>query len=375
MIKIKNLKIWQWMIAAVGVVGLTGFFLINDRQFNQEGDGLLNSTADGMTDGTEALQKSIDETPEGGTLRIPPGDYLVSKNPDLTAVTGYGESHFALKVSKPITIIMDDVVLRTSANDDYGVFWVYGTSDVHLQGGSLIGEKLPDDGSLVSNIAVLFQETQNSSVEGMYMKNHSQGVHLHHSHYNTVRNVTSEFNFGSGIINFASDYNLIESCHVRNSGDGHLSLYGVGQRNLVQDCTVIEDREGFDIEQGITVESERFSTVRNNTVTGFYYGIDVKNDARGNIIDSNTVYNNKYNIAIRPGDGGVNLLTPSSDIQIINNMVANPKGDSTYGIYVGTGTGHLVRGNTLEEGHLVISDESLKMEFMNENNFLEGAGH
>ncbi|HSI68459.1 MAG TPA: right-handed parallel beta-helix repeat-containing protein [Planococcus sp. (in: firmicutes)] len=367
------------MIAAVGVVGLTSFFIINDKLFNQEGapdeNGLLNVSTEGLVDETENLQSAIDDTPEGGTLRVPPGEYMLSKNPDLTAVTAYGESHFALKVSKPMTIIMDDVVFVTSANDKYGVFWVYDTSDVHLQGGSLIGDEFPDNGTFISSIAVLLQDTQNSSVDGMYMKNHSQGVHLHHSNNNTVRNVTTEFNFGSGIINFASNFNLIESCDVRNSGDGHLSLYGVGENNRIVGCTVTEDREGYDYEQGITVESEYYSTIENNTISGFYYGIDIKNDAQGNVIDSNRTFNNKYNIAIRPGDDGENLMTSSSDIQITNNIAVDPREGSSYGIYIGIGEGHEITGNTLNEGHLVISDEEMEMEFMDQNTFVEGAGH
>lgn len=366
------------MIAAVGVVGLA-FFFVSDRLSKEDGaageNGLLKFSAEGLTDETENLQLAIDDTPEGGTLRVPPGEYLLSKNPELTAVTGYGESHFALKVSKPMTIIMEDVVFVTSPSDKYGVFWINDTSDVHLRGGSLIGDEFPDKGTFVSSIAVLLQDTENSSIEDMYMKNHSQGVHLHHSNNNTVRNVTSEFNFGSGIINFASNYNLIESCTIRNSGDGHLSLYGVGENNRVVGCTVTEDREGYDYEQGITVESEYYSTIENNTISGFYYGIDVKNDAQGNIIDSNRAYNNKYNIVIRPGDDGENLLTASSDIQITNNIVIDPREGSSYGIYVAIGEGHEISGNTLIEGQLVISDEEMRSEFMGQNTFVADDDH
>ena len=322
-----------------------------------------------MTDDTQAIQAAIDETPVGGTLEIPPGVYKVTKNPQHKAVTGYGESYFALKIMKPITIEMEEVTFLTDTDDEYGVFWIHNTSEVHLKGGILMGEYLPD-ASLTSHIAVLLQDTQNSLVENVYTKNFSQGIHLHHSNNNVIRKVTAEYNYGSGIINFASDQNLIESCVVRNSGDGHLSLYGGGEDNHVVNCVVTEERPGKTDQQGITVESEKNSLIEKNTVSGFYYGIDVKNGAEGNVIKENNTFNNEYNIAVRPGDGGNNLQTPSHDIEILNNLALSPRGSSHYGIYVGIGEGHVIKGNTLNENHLIITDKELLSDYA-EQNFYE----
>ena len=191
------------------------------------------------------------------------------------------------------------------------------------------------------------------------MKNFSQGVHLNHSDHNIVRKVTSEFNYGSGIINFGSSHNLIDSCVVRNSGDGHLSLYGGGEDNHVVNCMVTEDRPGYDDQQGITVESETGSLIENNTVSGFYYGIDVKNASESNIIESNIAFNNEYNIAVRGGDGGNNLQLPSYNTQILNNMAVDPRENSSYGIYVGAGDGHVVIGNTVNIGNLILPKEDM----------------
>src|SRR5690606_35226534 len=124
----------------------------------------------------------------------------------------------------PITIVMDEVIFKTETERNHGVFWIHRTSDVHLKGGFLLGDKLPKAKSLVTNIAVLIHRSDNSSIENMYTKNFSQGIHLHRADHNVVRKVTAEYNTGSGIISFASDYNLIDSCVVRNSSDGHLSL-------------------------------------------------------------------------------------------------------------------------------------------------------
>lgn len=364
-------KITRWLLFLIGISGLTIIFIAGQNfwlaekqidakmQFGAEGDG--------MADDTQAIQKAIDETPIGGTVQIPPGIYKLNKNPELKASTGYGDSYFALKISKPITIIMDQAIFKTASDGEYGVFWISDTADVHLKGGFLMGDKLPESGSLISNVAILLQDSQESSIENVYTKNYSQGIHLHHADDNVLRNVTSESNFGSGIINFASDYNTIESCIVRNSGDGHLSLFGGGKRNLVKGCVVTEDRPGYTDQQGITVESETESVIEKNTVSGFYYGIDIKNGAESNIIEGNLTYNNEFNIAIRPGDGGENLMTPSHNISIINNLAVNPREGSERGIYVNVGGGHVIEGNTVEENTLILRDEELRMVFQKEN--------
>ena len=366
----------KWLLFLLGMIGValvffTGkLFLLEENridagvQFEAEGDG--------VTDDTRAIQRAIDETPIGGTIHIPPGIYKLSKNPDFKASTGYGDSYFALKVSKPITIIMEQAIFKTESKGEYGVFWITDTADVHLKGGFLLGDELPKSGSLISNIAILLQDSHKSSIENVYTKNYSQGIHLHHANDNIVRNVTSEFNYGSGIINFASDYNTIESCVVRNSGDGHLSLFGGGKQNLVKGCVVTEDREGYTDQQGITIESEKESVIEKNSVSGFYYGIDVKNGADSNIIVGNLTYDNEFNIAVRPGDGGNNLMTPSHNIRIFNNLAINPREDSERGIYVNVGKGHQIQGNTVEENNLIIRDEKLRKVYKKDNFFVKG---
>lgn len=361
----------RWLLSLLGIYGLTIALLIGENLFFDEeqidAKTQFGAEGDGMTDDTQAIQTAIDETPIGETLHIPAGLYKLSKNPDLKARTGYGESSFALKISKPITIKMDGAIFQTDADGEYGVFWITDTADVHIDGGFLMGDKIPESGSLVSNIAILLQDSQESSIENVYTKNYSQGIHLHHANDNLLRNVTSEFNYGSGIINFASDYNTIESCVVRNSGDGHLSLFGGGKHNVVKGCVVQEDRPGFTDQQGITVESEKNSLVEKNKVSGFYYGIDIKNGAESNTIKANLVFDNEFNIAVRPGDGGNNLMTPSHNISIINNLAINPREDSERGIYINVGEGHVVKGNTVEENQLILRDEELRAVYQKEN--------
>lgn len=362
-------------LVLLGMAGFSYLFLVMEKMTQdkdeQNGPESYSASLDGAEDKTLELQTAIDDTPAGGTLEIPPGVYNLSKNPEHKATTGYGDSYFALKISKPITILMEEAIFKTDTDDEYGVFWVDKTKDVHLKGGFLMGERIPERGSLTTHIGILFLYTSDSSIENTYLKNYSQGIHLNHSHHNIVENITSEFNSASGIINFDSDDNLIDSCVVRNSGDGHVSLYGGGKDNHVLNCLVTEDRPGYEDQQGITVEGETSSLIEDNTVSGFYYGIDIKNDSKSNIIESNISFDNEYNIAVRGGDGGENLELPSYNTQILNNMVIDPRDKSSYGIYVGAGSGHVVIGNTLNFDNLIIPEEDLEI-YESQNYFVEG---
>lgn len=361
-------------LVLLAIAGFSYYLLSTESQMLENGteseQQRYNENIAKSEDSTAELQQSIDETPAGGTLEIPAGVYQVSKNPELKAVTEYGDSYFALKISKPITIIMEEAVFQTDTDDDYGVFWVNETENVHLKGGFLMGKQLPKDGTLISHIGILFLYTNNSSIENTYLKNFSQGVHLNHADHNMILKVTSEFNYGSGIISYDSDQNVIDSCVVRNSGDGHVSLYGGGEDNHVVNCMVTEDRKGFDDQQGITVEGEKGSLIENNTVSGFYYGIDVKNASESNVIESNIAFNNEYNIAVRGGDGGNNLQLPSYDTRILNNLAVDPRGNSSNGIFVDAGEGHVVIGNTLNFNNLIMPEKELAI-YESQNYFVE----
>ncbi|MCQ6558877.1 right-handed parallel beta-helix repeat-containing protein [Paenibacillus mendelii] len=308
-----------------------------------------------VDDDTSAIQSMIDRTPYGGKLVIPPGVYNLNKNQELAVNIDYGRSYSALKITKPITIIMDGVTFKTKTQNNHGIFWIYKASNVHLKGGSLLGDSMPTEGLLSSRVAVLVQESTGCTIENMKMNNFSQGINLFKTKKCTVKKVTTENNKGSGIISIRSKYSTIDSSIIRNSGDGHLSLYGGGRHNIVSNNIVSEDRPNKKFQQGITLELERYSTVINNTVSGFYYGIDVKNGSMLCNITRNTVTNNLFNIAVRAGDTNSKQL-PSNNIIILNNNVLNPrKVHPNAGIYVASasGIGHIIQGNHVNQGDLI----------------------
>ncbi|MFC5652868.1 nitrous oxide reductase family maturation protein NosD [Paenibacillus solisilvae] len=314
------------------------------------------AAGDGINDDTQAIQAAIDQVAEGGTVLIPPGVYRLTKNMKNKQVTGYGTSYSALKISRPVTILMEGAVFETETSHSYGVFWIYQASEVHLKGGSLKGDVLPADGIWSSRIGVLIQNSHHCSIEDMETFNYSQGINIYNSEYCTVRSFKTSYNMGSGIICFGSKYSLIDSCTISSCGDGHLSLFGGGQHNTVVNCFVSEDRPGYSSEQGITLERERNSLIKNNTVNGFYYGIDIKNGSDSCTIESNRTYNNQNNIAIRPGDGGGNGQAASNNISLKKNVTTNPRGVSpNASILIKAGTGHTLIENTINKNKLVLT--------------------
>jgi len=200
------------------------------------------------------------------------------------------------------------------------------------------------------------QESKHVTIEDMHLANLSQGINLTHSEKSIVRNVTAESNRGSGIINFISKYSIIEGNTIRNSGDGHLSLYGGGRNNTVINNTIVENRSAVTHHQGITLEKERDSVIKNNTVKGFYYGIDIKNGTNSCLIEGNIAFNNQYNIAIRPGDGGGNMQETSEKIRLYRNTATNQKKlqSSVAGILITVGKGHIVQENTIDQDGLLL---------------------
>ncbi|MGG1885854.1 right-handed parallel beta-helix repeat-containing protein [Priestia megaterium] len=310
---------------------------------------------DGITDDTQNIQKAIDEVPTGSTIIFPKGVYKVSNILKHKVVTGYGTSYSALKIDKSINVVLEDAIIETNSSEEYGIFWIYNTSDVTIKGGKIIGKKFPEEGSLTSRIGILIQNSENCLLKDIYLRNFTQGINLYFSSKNKLKNISTEYNRGSGIISFRSNDNLIKDCLIRNSSDGHLSLYGGGENNKVSSCTILEDRKNRKSEQGITIESEKNSTIKNTVVTGFYYGIDIKNGSESIIVKNNRSFNNQYNIAVRPGDPN-NLQTISNNIKIANNNVLDTREERpSGGIILSKGKGHIIEGNTINKNNLIVN--------------------
>ncbi|MFB9330028.1 right-handed parallel beta-helix repeat-containing protein [Paenibacillus aurantiacus] len=331
-----------------------------------------------QTSATVAIQTAIDNIAENGTVYIPPGTYELERvETRYTNAGGNGRSWHALKITKPLTILLEGSLVITTGvvtgtgtdgkaiSTLYGAFWIEGAKDVVIKGsGQIYGTTKPTAEMNVhtAQCGVLIKASTNCRVENLSMKNLSQGVNIFESASCKVINVKAEEIRGCGIISSRSNNNLISSCVVKNAGDGQISLWGdtKGYSNTVELCRISE--EVVPNRQGITVENERDSTVRNNNATGFYYAIDIKNGSERCLIENNEVTNSRYGIAIRKGDGGTNGMNPSKKITITKNTVKDlPVWTSekpVFGIFgqVGIGSGHIISENTTEARRMTYKD-------------------
>lgn len=350
----------KYLLTIVTLVVLTVLGLIINH-FNKSTSITINvktdygSKGDGINDDTKSIQKAIDQAPKGSTIIIPKGIYNINGNSKHHVVTEYGASNSVFEINKPLTLIMEGAVLKTKTSEKIGLFWINKTSDVTIKGGFLTGDVLPEDGGLTSRIGVLIQKSKNIKIENLSTRNFSQGITIYKSNKVYLKRCLTESNKGSGVISFRSSESIIDSCTIINSGDGHLSLYGGGKYNKVINNTIIENRANNNSQQGITVESEKNSLIKNNKVTGFYYGIDIKNGSEWCKIENNHVFNNKINITIREGDPN-NLQTVSNNITISKNNVVGSRSDGSAEILVKVGDGHKIYGNTVTENQMILKN-------------------
>ncbi|GAB1796138.1 right-handed parallel beta-helix repeat-containing protein [Priestia megaterium] len=364
------------LLAIVGTFILkTHVFQQKEKIYNVKTD--FSVKGDGIHDDTKNIQRAIDEVPKGSTIIFPKGVYTVSNILKYKVETGYGISYSALKINKPINIVLKDAIIQTNSSEEYGVFWVYKTSNVTIKGGKLIGKKFSEESRLTSRIGILIQDSKNCLLKNIYTRNFTQGINLYFSNKNKLENISTEYNRGSGIISFRSNRNLIKDCLIRNSSDGDLSLYGGGKDNKVFNCTIVEDRKNRKNEQGLTIESEKNSIIKNTIVTGFYYGIDIKNGSKNITVQNNRIFNNQFNIAVRAGDPN-NLQTISNNIKIVNNNVLDIREEKPRGgIILNNGKNHIIEGNSINKNTLIIdsniinNNKNLKNVKINSNTFIE----
>lgn len=310
------------------------------------------------------IQRMIDSAAPGSTVTVPPGTYLLSPRNWLNGVTPYGISRHALLISKPLTLVLTGVTLITESKYKYGQILVT-SSNVHIVDGFLTGDEDPNlynSGQLLpSRCGILFTNGVDCSVTGTELKFFSQGVNLTRTVGAQLTNVKASYCHGSGIINFNSDNTVIDGCEILNCDDGALSMYDGGTNNLLKNTTITENRpERIGKAQGLTLEKEIGSTFQNLTITGYFYGIDIKNASHDCIFENNEVHQCQFNISIRYQNDPGNPNADSDGMIIRNNNVLDAlpwiSGIGNAGIIIkSNGTGHhIVEGNTVRNDLLIV---------------------
>lgn len=168
---------------------------VNVKNFGAKGDGI--------TDDTDAIQSAVDylKTLGGGTLKIPPGTYLID-------ATKFVDGRFGIRLIDNITVDMYGAVLKVIPNNktEYGVFDITKNRNVRIFGGYIIGDKFEHFGTTGEwghGILIKDEESSNILIKDMHIKDlWGDGVYI-------------KFGFGDNIV---IDNVVIEDCRRHELG-------------------------------------------------------------------------------------------------------------------------------------------------------------
>ena len=163
---------------------------------------------------------------------------------------------------------------------------------------------------------IYFQSVDYSTIENCTITyNQNSGIHLYNSSNNTV--IDSHVytnNFFGILLDAGSHHNTISGNSVGDQGQG----IQVGTYHSRADNTVIRNNSIGGNKYGIDVDSSDYLTIEDNTITYNWYGIYLAGTAdstiNGNIITDNGYYDNPY--------AGI-FLYYSSENLIYNNLLDN----------------------------------------------------
>ena len=287
---------------------------------------------DGLADDTAAIQKAVDAMAgTGGTVTVPPGTYLVD------AVT-------SLHLRSGLTFAMDPgAILKAIPNSssNYTILRLSGVSNVHVVGGTLLGDRGAHTGS--------------GGEQGMGLRITGNAQHI------TVAGVTARECWGDGFtIAGASDVVLCQVLADHNRRQG-LSITG-GNGVVVRDSTFTNSR-GTIPEDGLDIEPNAGETVANVLITGCTFADNAGDGIENGVPISATGQAFIFNVVIDgntlSGNGAGTLHSgPRSGIEVSNtgghtlrnNVV---RGNAGYGIYLRDGvTGTTVTRNTVTQNAL-----------------------
>jgi len=267
---------------------------------------------DGVDD-TEKIQQAIKDTPQGGTLYIPAGTFLI--NPAFQGPNQWGAivDRMGIYPHSDMTIILhNDAVIQAipTAEGNYSVISFVNVNNVTLAGGQVRGERYGHLGSTGEHGRVL----------GIWS---SMDIEL-------VNTIISDA-WGDGIYvwdDSSNNSNNIHLCNVIVKNSRRQGIGIVGADNVLIENSKILDSSGTSPESGINCEPNPGQQVtnvviRNCEISG-NVGVGVRFDGAdsatfGNRVEDSVVSDNGYN--------GI-FIDNSQDNILKNNLLEN-NGTST----------------------------------------------
>ena len=334
---------------------------VNATQFGAKGDGVRDDTA--------SIQAAIDAVPQGGTLYIPPGTYLMA----------VGQSpKDGVKLKSNMTLWMDaKAVLKAIPTKDssFAMMKAWSVSRLRVFGGTLLGERdthIGTTGEWGMNLDL--RDSNSVEVVGLTSKNAwGDGIYVGGKSNSNVSfcGIVADGNRRNGMSIITADgLNVLSSRFTNNGGtspqaglDIEPNPNNVAQHIVVAD-SVFKDNQGPGIALSASCmncgATNQNNTVRNNEIIGnLGEGIYVS-------FDDQTIDNNRID---NSGRAGIRLIRAINST-VHGNTVSHSKQG---GIQIEQST-----NNRIEANILASNQQEILIRWSSKGNHLSGnscAGH
>ena len=299
-------------------------------------------------DDTNAIQAAIDKIGNtGGTLIIPPGEYLIDPSK-------------SLHLRDNMTIRMDGVTIKPMASSlsAYSIMSLDNIENVTIIGGELHGEKITTQNTNIRianlyinasrNIHVHYVKTTNSAGEGIAVVGDSNIISL--------CSITFDNNQQTGLYIASVNGLLLENSRISNT-NGISSIAGIKfdpvMAGIIDNVTILHSQLIDNTGVGILANSSDPNKVSNISIIG---NIISSNESNDGILLSNTTGNTILNNIIINNQNGVGLSENVSATSLVGNIISKNNGD---GILISNSSNNTITTNIVSDNaNGIISDNS-----------------
>lgn len=319
----------------------------------------LGAKGNGTDDDTAFIQRAIDLSIDVNTILIPDGIYKITPT-NTYHISGYGnyDPYYGIMINEKnnIDIICNGIIEPDFSEHFMNTFVLKSSNNININGFKSIYDGTQLNTSVTQMKSLFTINTCNNiNIENCYGKNTGGLVLVIDSEdviVNNCKSIRTDKDYKSP--SFYGAYNsknvTFDNCTCYGgTDDGDITLFGATTKdckiiNCYLDCRLEDGTLELNTYQGICVDSGcKNCIIDNNIVKFYYYGIDVKTNCEGIIVNANQCISNKFGISSRLGEGNDKTI----NTQITNNMVyPNAGNGNTLAIYDSIDTCGIYSQNT-----------------------------